>query len=221
MPKIAVILSGCGHQDGAEIRESVIALLALDRAGAEVQIFAPNSNQRDVINHITGEPMPETRNVLVEAARIARGKIKDLKEAKASDFDGLVLPGGYGAAKNLSDVAIKGKDAIVLPELRALILDFVAQKKPIGAICIAPAILTAALKGTIQANVTIGEDNDLIIGLGGKHTVCATENDVIDDTHNIITCSAYMRDDTLSNVASGIEKVVAEVVKRAKVRKAA
>lgn len=221
MVKIAVVLSGCGHQDGAEIRESVIALLALDRAGAEVQIFAPDINQRDVINHLTGQPMPETRNVLIEAARIARGQIKDLKQAKATDFDGLILPGGYGAAKNLSDVAIKGTDATALPELKALILDFIAQKKPIGAICIAPAVLTAALKSTIQPTVTIGEANDLIVGLGGKHTVCATENHVIDEAHNIITCSAYMRDDTLANVALGIEKVVAEVMKRAKVKKAA
>src|SRR5262245_51816147 len=117
MPKVAVILAGSGHQDGAEIREAVLTLLSLDREHAEVQIFAPDIEQKDVINHVTGKPMQEKRNVLVEAARIARGKIKPLSDAKASQFDALILPGGFGAAKNLSDLLSKGKDCAVIPEL--------------------------------------------------------------------------------------------------------
>jgi len=150
MPNIAVVLSGCGYMDGAEIRESVLALTALDREGAVVTIFAPNIDQHHVINHLTGQETDETRNVLVESARIARGKVQDLNEAKADDFDALVLPGGNGAAKNLSDLAFKGGDATVLPKFKALLLDFVAQNKPIGAICISPAVLVAALKEDIH-----------------------------------------------------------------------
>ncbi|MCD6034586.1 MAG: isoprenoid biosynthesis protein [Rickettsiales bacterium] len=215
MVKVAVVLAGCGHLDGAEIRESVITLLALDRAGAEVSIFAPDVNQMHVVNHLTGKEMPgESRNVLEEAARIARGKISPLAKASAKDFDALVLPGGYGAAKNLSNVATKGKNATVLPELKTLITDFLHQKKPIGAICISPAILTAAVKGNLVPTVTLGEDADgLIAGLGGKHRNCPTDEAVLDEEHGIVSCSAYMRGDaTISDVAAGIEKVVATVV---------
>lgn len=217
MTKVAVVLSGCGHIDGAEIRESVITLLELDKAGAEVSIFAPDIEQRDVINHLTGEAVNETRNVLVEAARIARGKIKPLSEAKAADFDALLLPGGFGAVKNLSDVAIKGADAEVLPEFKKLVVDFAKAKKPIGAICISPAVLTAALQGVLSPTVTIGDDADgLIKGLGGVHQPCATSESTVDDAHNIVSCSAYMRGDAaLKDVAAGIEKVVREVMKRA------
>jgi enhancing lycopene biosynthesis protein 2 len=213
MKKIAVVLAGCGHLDGAEIREAVITLLELDKAGAVVQCFAPNINQMHVVNHLTGQEAGETRNVLVEAARIARGKIKDLKEARAADFDGLLLPGGFGAAKNLSDLAIKGKDATVIPEFKNLILEFLKARKPIGAICISPAILVAAVGKEIHPSVTIGEDNDgLIAGLGGVHIACATEDICFDEKNNIASCSAYMRDAPLAKIAEGIAKVVNKVV---------
>lgn len=222
MTNVAVVLSGCGHLDGAEIREAVISLLALDKGGATVSIFAPDIAQKDVVNHLTGKPIEETRNVLVEAARIARGKIRDLKEAKASEFDALVLPGGFGAAKNLSNLAEKGPDAQVLPEFKALILDFLRAGKPIGAICISPAVLTAAVKGEVTPHVTIGDDNDgLIEALGGVHQQCQTKGIVIDDTNHIVTCSAYMRDDTLTNVALGIEKLVEVILNQVKAQKQA
>ena len=118
--KIAVILSGCGVYDGAEIHESVITLLRLDQRGAQVECFAPDVAQLHVINHLTGEEMPESRNVLVESARIARGTVKDIGQANAADFDALIVPGGFGAAKNLSDFAIKGAECTVQPDVLAL-----------------------------------------------------------------------------------------------------
>ena len=217
MPKIAVILSGCGYLDGAEIREAVIALLALDRKGADVTIFAPDIEQNCVVNHITKEKAEnETRNVLIESARIARGNIGNLANIDANNFDALVLPGGFGAALNLSDLAIKGQDLTIIPDLERCIKDFISANKPIGAICISPAVLVAALRDQMSANVTIGDDEDgLIEGLGGTHTSCATADFIFDEEHNIVSCSAYMRDDSLSNIADGIEKLVDKVVKLA------
>lgn len=213
MARVAVVLSGSGYLDGSEIREAVIALLALDRGGAEVQIFAPNVDQSDVVNHLTGEATSETRNVLVESARIARGQVKDLEEAKADDFDALVLPGGYGAAKNLSNLATAGAEAEAIPAFKRFVTEFIEQGKPIGAICISPAVLVAAIRDKVSPMVTIGDDADgLIAGLGGQHETCATENMTFDVANQIISCSAYMREDSLANVASGIEKVVDKVL---------
>lgn len=213
MKRVAVVLSGCGHLDGSEIREAVLSLLALDRAGATVSIFAPDRNQHHVINHITGEEMPEKRNVLVESARIARGQIQDLKEAKADDFDALVLPGGYGAAKNLSDLAFRAKQANVIPEFKRLILEFIKAKKPIGAICISPAVLVAAVREHFKAKVTIGDDDGGLIGaLGGEHVICATDAITVDEAHKLVSCSAYMRNDSLAKIAEGIDKLVAKVL---------
>lgn len=219
MTKVAVVLAGCGHRDGAEIREAVLTLLYLDQQGAKVSIFAPDIAQQDVINHYTGEPMEGERNVLVEAARIARGDIKPLAEAKAADFDALIMPGGYGAAKNLSDLASKGKDATVLPDLKRLLMEFVHQKKPIGAICISPAVLTAAIGKDVHPTVTIGDDKGTeaaIIAMGGAHEVRASDEVAVDEKNRIASCSAYMRQDSLSRIAKGIEKVVTEVLKFAK-----
>lgn len=156
--KIAVILSGCGVYDGAEIHESVITLLRLDQRGAQVQCFAPNIAQLHVINHLTGEEMPESRNVLVESARIARGNVKDLREASAEDFDALIVPGGFGAAKNLSNFAVEGAGCTVQPELLALTEAFAEAGKPVGLICISPA-LAAKIYGP-GVVCTIGNDVD-------------------------------------------------------------
>lgn len=221
MAKIAVVLAGCGHRDGAEIREAVLALLYLDQQGAEVSIFAPDIEQADVVNHLTGKTVEEKRNVLVEAARIARGDIADLATAKAKDFDGLVLPGGFGAAKNLSNLASKGKDATVNAELQRLLNEFADAGKPIGAICISPAVVALAL-GERSPTVTIGEDKDtaaVIEAKGGKHRNSPTDQAVNDDTNHIVSCSAYMRGDArLSDVAKGIEQVVSRVLDMVKQR---
>ncbi len=211
MTRVAVILSGSGHLDGAEIRESIITLLELDKAGADVSCFAPNINQHHVINHLTGEPTSETRNVLVEAARIARGKIHPLDKLNADDFDALIIPGGFGVAKNLSDLAFKGTEATILPAFKNAILTFLDQKKPIGVICISPAVLVAALKDTpyAGATVTLGDDTEqLIEALGGKHIVCLSQQIATDEKRGIVSCSAYMRNDSLASIAEGIAKLV-------------
>jgi enhancing lycopene biosynthesis protein 2 len=218
MVKIGVLLSGCGVFDGAEIHEAVITLLALDRAGAETICMAPNIDQYHVVNHLTQEVTKEKRNVLVESARIARGNIKDLKEVKATDLDGLIIPGGFGAAKNLSDFAFKGAETTVNPDVARLLKEVTAAKKPVGAICISPSPLTKAL-GDKQPEVTIGNDPGTakaIEAMGGKHRVCTVDMIHIDARNNVVTTPAYMLGPGIKDVAAGIEKLVAKVVDLAK-----
>ena len=215
--KIGVILSGCGHQDGAEIHESVVTLLALDRAGAEVLCMAPNIDQTKVVNHITGEALDETRNVMVEAARIARGAIVDIADVKGDSLDALILPGGFGAALNLSDFATKGPDATPHPEVARLVQEVHGAKKPIGAICIAPGVIAAVL-GESAPKLTIGNDEGTakaIDACGAKHTDCVVESIVVDADHKIVSTPAYMLGPNIRHVAAGIELLVAEVMKMA------
>lgn len=214
MPKIGVLLSGCGVYDGAEIHEAVITMLALDRAGAEIVCMAPNVDQYDVINHLSGQPVDEKRNVLIESARIARGDIKDIQDVKASDIDGLIIPGGFGAAKNLSNFAIKGKDAAVNEQTKRLINEMAAADKPIGAICIAPATLTKAL-GNKNPEVTIGNDPGTAEGIeamGGQHKVCTVDMIHVDNKNKLVTTPAYMLGPSIKDIAIGIEKLVKKVI---------
>jgi enhancing lycopene biosynthesis protein 2 len=215
MPNIAVILSGCGYLDGAEIRESVLSLLYLDEAGADVSIFAPEDQQYHVINHQHGEAAHAQRSIIEEAARIARGKIMPLHQLNPEQYDGLIIPGGFGVAKNFSDIAFKGAGAHVDPTISAVVQGFYDARKPIGAICISPVLLSAILRNQ-AIELTIGEDKffaDLIEGFGNKHRRCDTGDAVIDTQHRIASCSAYMRDDaSLSHVAQGIKKVIEYVV---------
>lgn len=206
--KVAVILSGCGYLDGAEIREAVLSLLHLDIAGAEVTCFAPSISQHHAIDHYSKSTYGSTRNVLEESARIARSQISELKLLSAVNFDALILPGGYGVAKNLSDFAFKGAAAKVLPEFKRVIKDFNEQQKPIGAICIAPAVVVAALG---KGKVTIGDDEataEVIHKMGGEHVNCNTNEICLDQANKIITTSAYMREDKISAVSEGIKKLV-------------
>ena len=217
MAKVGVLLSGCGVFDGAEIHEAVLTLLALDRAGAEVVCMAPNVEQAHVINHLTQEVTAEKRNVLVESARIARGEIKDLKDVQAGDLDALIMPGGFGAAKNLSDFAFKGPQATVLPEVKRLLTDLAAAGKPIGAICIAPATLTKALADR-KPEVTIGTDAgtaSAIEAMGGRHKSCSVDMIHLDAGNKLVSTPAYMLGPGIKEVALGIEKLVARVVELA------
>ncbi|HEY9031335.1 MAG TPA: isoprenoid biosynthesis glyoxalase ElbB [Kangiella sp.] len=213
MKKIAVILSGCGVFDGAEIHESVLTLLALEQNNLEYQCFAPDIDQMHVINHLTGEPSEgQSRNVLVEAARIARGNIKDLAEAKESDFDAAVLPGGFGAAKNLCDFAVKGSDCTVNSDLERFIKAMAAAKKPVGFICISPAMIPR-LYGE-GSKLTIGNDKDTadaIEAMGGVHMVCPVEDIIYDEDHNLLSTPAYMLAGSVSEAASGINKLIAKL----------
>ena len=215
--KIGVILSGCGVYDGSEIHEAVITLLAIDRNGAEAVCMAPNIAQMHVVNHLTGEVAAgESRNVLVEAARIARGKIKDLATVKAAELDALILPGGFGAAKNLCDFAVKGPDCSVNPEVARLIREMVAAKKPVGAVCIAPAILSKVL-GTdrLPHQLTIGTDAGTAAAIqqtGSEHVQCPVTEFVVDRENKIVSTPAYMLAERISETAEGIEKTVKAVI---------
>ena len=211
--KVAVILSGCGVYDGAEIYESVITLLRLDQRGAQVQCFAPNIAQLHVINHLTGEEMPESRNVLVESARIARGNVKDLREADVEDFDALIVPGGFGAAKNLSNFAIEGAGCTVQPQVLALAEAFAEAGKPVGLICISPA-LAAKIYGP-GVTCTIGNDADTAAAMnkmGATHEDCAVTDIIEDKARKLVTTPAYMLAQTISEAASGINKLVDRVL---------
>ncbi|MFW9079669.1 isoprenoid biosynthesis glyoxalase ElbB [Pseudomonas sp. P2757] len=211
--KVAVILSGSGVYDGAEIHESVITLLRLDQRGAQVQCFAPNIAQLHVINHLTGEEMPESRNVLVESARIARGNVKDIREANAEDFDALIVPGGFGAAKNLSNFAVEGADCSVQPDVLALAEAFAEAGKPVGLICISPA-LAAKIYGP-GVTCTIGNDADTAAAMnkmGATHEDCAVSEIIEDKARKLVTTPAYMLAQTISEAASGINKLVDRVL---------
>ncbi|WP_419712882.1 isoprenoid biosynthesis glyoxalase ElbB [Pseudomonas sp. NFX224] len=211
--KVAVILSGCGVYDGAEIYESVITLLRLDQRGAQVQCFAPNIAQLHVINHLTGEEMPESRNVLVESARIARGEIKDIRDADAEDFDALIIPGGFGSAKNLSNFAIEGTGCTVQPDVLALTEAFAEAGKPVGLICISPA-LAAKIYGP-GVTCTIGNDAETAAALnkmGATHKECAVSDIVEDKARKLVSTPAYMLAQTISEAAGGINKLVDRVL---------
>lgn len=211
--KIAVILSGCGVYDGAEIHESVITLLRLDQRGAQVECFAPDVAQLHVINHLTGEEMPESRNVLVESARIARGAVKNIGQANAADFDALIVPGGFGAAKNLSNFAVEGAGCSINPQVLALAEAFAEAGKPVGLICISPA-LAAKIYGP-GVTCTIGNDADTAAALdkmGATHIECTVEDIVEDPARKLVSTPAYMLGKNISEVASGINKLVDRVL---------
>jgi len=208
MKKFAVILSGCGVFDGSEIHEATLGLLAIAKEGHTYEAFAPDIRQHHVINHLTGKEMEETRNVLVESARIARGKITDLKKFDPENFDGLLLPGGFGAAKNLSSWAFDGADASILPEVETAIRGMISLEKPVGALCITP-VLMARILGDVK--LTIGNDQGTIRAmesLGASHVIATHGEVVVDPRHRVVSTPAYMLDATIDQIAEGAENVV-------------
>ncbi len=213
MKKIGVLLSGCGVYDGSEIHEAVITMLAIARKGGQYVCMAPDMEQYHVVNHVTGEASAEKRNVLVESARIARGEISDIKDVKATDIDALILPGGFGAAKNLSNFAIKGKDADIHPDVQRLVSEMADAKKPVGAICISPVVLAGVLRDR-HPEVSIGNDlgtADAIEAMGGRHNVCAVDMIHVDTQNNLVSTPAYMLGPGIADVAAGIEKLVDKI----------
>ena len=214
--KVGVLLSGSGVQDGSEIHESVLTALSLEKSRAEIVFMAPNIDQMHVMNHYTGQEMDEFRNVLVESARIARGNIKDLAEIRAEDLDALIIPGGLGVAKNLSDYAMSGSECSVNPDVYRLVVEMLISKKPIGAICIAPAMMSKILsEQNLSANLTVGSDaatSKDIEAMGSQHQNCSTKEVVVDVKNKIVSTPAYMDAKSISEVAEGIEKLVNEIV---------
>ena len=213
--KIAVILSGCGNKDGAEIHESVMTLWAIHKHGAEYQCFAPDIEQHHVLNFITNQEMPEKRNVLVESARIARGNIKDLKTFKAEDYDGLIMPGGLGAAKNLSTFAFEGPDCTVNEDVVRAVKKTAALKKPIGALCITPAII-AKILGDIT--VTIGQDpgtEAAIAQMGANHQQTTHGEIIVDRQHKVVTTPCYMLNARVDQIGDGADNLVTAILEMA------
>ncbi len=213
--RAGVVLAGCGVYDGAEIHEAVLTLLFLNRAGAEIICLAPDRQQHHVINHLSGQEAPgETRNMLAEGARIARGNIKGMGEISATDLDLLIFPGGYGAAKNLSDFAFKGRDCTVERETERLIKEMHAAAKPQGFICIAP-VIAAKVLGAQGPLLTIGSDAQTaaaIEAMGGKHVDCPVDDIVADERNKLVSTPAYMLAQNISEVAIGVEKLVGKVL---------
>ena len=214
MKKFAVVLSGCGVFDGAEIHEATLTMLAIKKQGAEYEIFAPDIPQHHVVNHITGEEMKEIRNALVESARIARGNIKDLKEYNPSDFDALIFPGGFGAAKNLCDFAFKGPDCTINDDVVNAIQKTAEQHKPIGALCISPVIM-AKIFGDVE--VTIGQDAgtaEAIEKMGATHKQTDHGEVIADEKNLVFTTPCYMLDADILQIAKGASNIVKAMMGR-------
>ena len=222
--KIGVLLSGCGVYDGSEIHESVLTLLALDKLGVEIICIAPDIEQHHVINHLTGEPMPEKRNVLTEAARIARGNIKALHDVNIKELDGLAMPGGFGVAKNLTKWAFEGPKGEINIEVKHFLNKLVKEGKPIAALCMAPTTLAKALEGTdVKARLTVGTTeatspydikaiSEGMGSIGAEAVMCSVTHIVEDDVNNIITSPCYMMDASIGEIYSGIEKTINKLV---------
>jgi len=214
MKKFAIVLSGCGVFDGAEIHEATLTMLAVMKQGAQYEIFAPDINQHHVVNHITGDEMPEKRNVLIESARIARGQINDLKLYDANNFDALIFPGGFGAAKNLCDFAFKGADCTIEPDVEKAILKTAGKNKPIGALCISPVIF-AKVFGDVE--VTIGQDAgtaEAIEKLGATHVQTNHGEVILDEKHNLYTTPCYMLDANILDIARGASNIVKAMMEK-------
>ncbi len=216
--KVGVVLAGSGVFDGSEIHEAVLTLLTLDEENANVICMAPNMEQMHVMNHLKGEPAEgESRNVLTESARIARGEIKDIADISADQLDALIFPGGFGAAKNLCTFAVEGTNCSVNPEVEKLIKAMHEANKPIGFICIAPA-LAAKVLGEHSPKLTIGNDEDTakaIEEMGGKHVECAVDEIAVDEGNKIVSTPAYMLGPSIAHVAKGIRKCVRKVLEMA------
>ncbi|OFX57841.1 MAG: isoprenoid biosynthesis protein ElbB [Bacteroidetes bacterium GWA2_30_7] len=211
--KFAVVLSGCGVYDGAEIHEATLTMYAIVKQAAIYEIFAPDIEQYHVINHITGSVMNEKRNVLVESARIARGKIHNLKEFKAENFDALIFPGGFGAAKNLSTFAFDGENCAVNKDVATAIIKMHELRKPIGALCISPVILSKVLK---NVEVTIGQDagtTKKIENMGAVHKKTSQGEVCIDIKNNLFTTPCYMLDSDISQIGDGALNIVNAILK--------
>lgn len=212
--KIAIVLSGCGFKDGAEIHESVLTLLAVVKHGATPLFFAPNKSQATVINHLSNDASGEKRNVLIESARIARGEIKDLRDLSADKADAVIFPGGFGAAINLCDFAQKGPDCSVDLEVKRVIEDFFKAQKPMGFICIAPA-LAAKVLGPKGIELTIGTDLGTASALekmGARHVAKSALEAHVDQKNKIVSTPAYMLAKNIAEAETGISKLVSEVL---------
>lgn len=210
--KIAVILSGCGVMDGSEIHEAITAMLAIQQQGGTYQCFAPEGEQTVAINHLTKQPMPEKRRILVESARIARGDILSLKSYNAADYDAMLFPGGMGAILNLCSFAEDGPNCKVHPDVERAVIDMHAAGKPIAALCIAPVLIARILH---DVAITIGNDPETamaIKAMGATHEITSAASVCIDRRNKILTTPCYMLDKTLKDVAVSTSNIVKDMM---------
>ncbi len=213
--RVGVLLAGCGYLDGSEIHEAALTLYFLDKAGAEVINMAPDKPQADLVDHQAGAPAEGTRNVLTESARIARGNVRDVAQVNADELDALVIPGGFGAAKNLCSFASDGPDCSVDPGVERLIKAMHAAKKPIGALCIAPALVGKLLGSDHQVKLTIGNDDgtaDALRSMGVEHANREVDEIVIDETNRIVSTPCYMLAQGPAAVGAGVEKLISQII---------
>ena len=216
MPRVGVLLAGCGAQDGSEIHESVLTLLSLDRIGAKVKIMAPEIDQFHVVDHLSNHKMDATRNILSEAARIARGNILPIRSINNNDLDALIFPGGTGMAKNIFDYSIKGPDFTILKDVESLTRYMIQKNKPIGAICIAPVMIAKILQNLDRKGKLTGGFNEQIltdIESMGMITEKVNATEIVTDYENkIVSTPAYVEANSIKEVAEGIEKLVDAVL---------
>ena len=216
--KVGVLLSGCGVKDGSEIHEATLTLYFLDRAGAEIICMAPDREQLDVVDHKSGSPSREKRNVMIESARIARGDIRDIKTVKIDDLDAIVIPGGFGAAKNLCSFAVDGATCTVDRDVAALLVELHRNRKPVGALCIAPAVVAAVLGKVCAPKITIGNDEataTAMEAMGARHEIAAVDEIVVDVENKIVTTPCYMLARSIGEFGDGIEKLIAKIMELA------
>lgn len=209
----AVILAGCGHQDGAEIHEATLTLWAIHKHGADFRCYAPDIRQHHVLNHINGQEMREQRNVLIESARIARGKVAALATFSPEHADALVLPGGFGAAKNLCSYAFDGPNCTVQPDVARAIEAMHRAGKPIGALCIAPVIVAKVLG---QVTLTIGEDAatvENLAAMGARHQPTREGEIAVDEANKIVSTPCYMLNSRIDQVANGVDRLIAAMLR--------
>jgi len=214
MKNFAIILAGCGVYDGAEIHEAVMTMYAIMKNGAEYRIFAPDIAQHHVVNHLTGAEMPETRNVLVESARIARGKIQPLNKLDLRDFDALIFPGGFGVAKNLCSYAFKGPDCDVQPQVAKVLRDAFSKCKPIGALCISPVLLAKIIR---NVTITVGPDETdaaNVRAMGATHIVTNHGDVVYDEKHRLFSTPCYQLESNIVQIAEDADSIVKEMLKK-------
>lgn len=225
--KIGVLLSGCGVYDGAEIHESVLTLLAIEEAGAKAVCLSVNKNQHHVVNHLTGEEMLENRNMIIESARIARGAVHDISTYDISQVDALVIPGGFGSAKNFSTWAFDGPNGTILPEIKHLIQKFISNKKPIAALCVSPVVLALAMGDSeLHPTMTLGSDQEKspydiqVFSAGmeqkGVQTEMKTIREIsVDENLKIVSAPCYMMDASVLEIRNNITQAIQTLIKLA------
>jgi enhancing lycopene biosynthesis protein 2 len=222
---IGILLSGCGVYDGTEIQEAVLSMLAITEAGHDYKCISVNKNQYHVVNHLTGETMDENRNMMVESARIARGEVQDINEISPAIIDGLVIPGGFGAAKNFTTWAFNGPDSDILPEVKLLIVNLVNAGKPIAALCVSPVVIAKALQNSnIQPTLTLGTTKEQspyniedfhkgVESIGAKTEEKPITDILVDYDNKIITAPCYMMNANILEVKNNIKKAVNQLIK--------